>query len=217
MSKHLLRDISNLADQLILIGNRCEDAFGKAIESILARDAESARQIVEGDSVIDALEVQLEESALKILALYAPVASDLRFIVAAIKINNDLERIGDIASSIAKRAIDLDCLKPTSPPLDFAEMAQRTRLMVREAIQCMVQRDEQRARALMAMDDKVDDLNRKILASLEQRMAEEPEAVPALLRWANVARLVERIADYSTNIAEDIIYLEEGDIVRHAN
>jgi|FLOH01.1.fsa_nt_gi phosphate transport system protein len=217
MSKHLLRDISNLADQLILIGNRCEDAFGKAIESILARDAESARQIVEGDSVIDALEVQLEESALKILALYAPVASDLRFIVAAIKINNDLERIGDIASSIAKRAIDLDCLKPTSPPLDFAEMAQRTRVMVREAIQCMVQRDEQRARALMAMDDKVDDLNRKILASLEQRMAEEPEAVPALLRWANVARLVERIADYSTNIAEDIIYLEEGDIVRHAN
>jgi len=217
MSKHLLRDISNLADQLILIGNRCEDAFGKAIESILARDTESARQVVEGDSVIDALEVQLEESALKILALYAPVASDLRFIVAAIKINNDLERIGDIASSIAKRAIDLDSLKPTSPPLDFAEMAQRTRVMVREAIQCMVRRDEQRARALMAMDDKVDDLNRKILASLELRMAEEPEAVPALLRWANVVRLVERIADYSTNIAEDIIYLEEGDIVRHSN
>jgi phosphate transport system protein len=207
--------IGILADQLLVIGTRCEDAFGAAIDSILSRDTESAIHVVEGDAAIDKLEVELEEDALKILALHAPVASDLRFLIAAIKINNDLERIGDIASNIAKRAIDLDSLTPTSPPLDFADMAQRTRVMVREAIQCLVKRDEQRARALMALDDKVDDLNRTILASLEQRMVEEPEAIPALLRWAGVVRLVERIADYATNIAEDIIYLEEGDIVRH--
>ena len=215
MTKHFTRDLGKLADQLLIIGTRCEDAFGAAIDSILSRDTESAMHVVEGDAAIDKLEVELEEDALKILALYAPVASDLRFLIAAIKINNDLERIGDIASNIAKRAIDLDSLTPTSPPLDFADMAQRTRVMVREAIQCLVKRDEQRARSLMALDDKVDDLNRTILASLEKRMVEEPEAIPALLRWASVVRLVERIADYATNIAEDIIYLEEGDIVRH--
>ena len=215
MTKHFTRDLGSLSDRLVNISNRCEDAFGRAIDSILARDAAAALEVVQGDSSIDELEVQLEEEALKILALHAPVAGDLRFLIASIKINNDLERIADIASNIAKRTIDLTTLAPTSPPVDFAEMAQQTRTMVRETIQALVGRDEERARAVLEMDDIVDDFNREILARIEKQMAAEPEVIPALMRWGNVVRLVERIADYATNIAEDIIYMEEGDIVRH--
>ena len=215
MTKHFMRDLGSLADHLLLVSNHCEDAFGRAIDSILARDTEDAKAVVKGDSLIDDLEVQLEEEALKILALHAPVAGDLRFLVAAIKINNDLERIGDIASNIAKRTLDLAKMEPIDTPEDFVEMAQQTRTMVKETIQSLVNRDVDRARALMALDDKVDDLNRIILQRIEKRMMDEPAAIPALMRWGNVVRLVERIADYATNIAEDIIYMEEGDIVRH--
>ncbi len=211
-----MRDLGSLADRLLLLSNRCEDAFGSAIDSILSRDVQSARQVVEGDIEIDALEVQIEEDALKILALHAPVASDLRFLVATIKINNDLERIADIASNIAKRTVDLEKLPPTSPPEDFEKMAQQTRTMVRETIQALVNRDDVRAKEVMAMDDVVDDLNRIILGRIEEAMRVDTEAIPALMRWANVVRLVERIADYATNIAEDIVYMEDGDIVRHA-
>ncbi|MGB0686007.1 MAG: phosphate signaling complex protein PhoU [Planctomycetota bacterium] len=217
MTNHFMRDLGNLADHLLQVSSRCEEAFGKAIDSILSRDAVRAREVVEGDKVIDDLEVLLEEEALKILALHAPVAGDLRFIVAAIKINNDLERIADIAANIAKRTLDLERLAPTSPPERFDEMAQQTRTMVRETMQALINRDEQRAHRLPAMDDQIDDLQREILFRIEERMREEPEAVPALMRWANVVRLVERIADYATNIAEDVIYMEEGDIVRHGN
>lgn len=217
MTNHFMRDLGELADHMLQVSSLCEEAFRKSIDSILARDVEGAREVVAGDAAIDDLEVLLEEEALKVLALHAPVAGDLRFIVSAIKINNDLERIADIAANIAKRTIDLESLPPTTPPKHFDEMAQQTRTMVRETIQALIHRDEDRARALMELDDKVDDLNREILARIEERMLEEPEAIPALMRWANVVRLVERIADYATNIAEDIIYMEEGEIVRHGN
>jgi len=217
MTNHFMRDLGELAEHMLQVSSLCEEAFRKSIDSILARDVESAREVVAGDSAIDDLEVMLEEEALKILALHAPVAGDLRFIVAAIKINNDLERIADIAANIAKRTIDLERLPATTPPENFDEMAQQTRTMVRETMQALIHRDADRARALMELDDRVDDLNREILAQVEGRMSEEPEAIPALMRWANVVRLVERIADYATNIAEDIIYMEEGEIVRHGN
>lgn len=217
MTNHFMRDLGELADHMLQVSSLCEEAFRKSIDSILARDVESAREVVAGDAAIDDLEVLLEEEALKVLALHAPVAGDLRFIVSAIKINNDLERIADIAANIAKRTIDLENLPATTPPEHFDEMAQQTRTMVRETMQALIHRDEDRARALMELDDKVDDLNREILARIEERMSEEPEAIPALMRWANVVRLVERIADYATNIAEDIIYMEEGEIVRHGN
>lgn len=217
MTKHFMRDLTVLSDHLQVVGTRCEDAFSKAADSLLSRNVESAREVVVGDREIDALEVQVEEEALKVLALHAPVAGDLRFVVAAIKINNDLERIGDIASNIAKRTLDLADLAPIGPPDGFDRMVQVTRTMVREAIQALLKRDEARARALMDMDDEVDDLNRDILPRIEKRMRSEPDAIPALMRWGNVVRQVERIADYATNIAEDIIYMEEGEIVRHVH
>ena len=215
MTKHFIRDLGVLGDYLIQIGTQCEEAFRHAIEGILTQNVDLAQSVVDGDLKIDELEVELEEEALKILALHAPVAGDLRFLIAAIKINNDLERIADIAGNIAKRTIEMEDLAHATPPAGFHDMARQTQAMLHDVIQAILRRDPVQAGRVLAMDDVVDDFHRKLLDNLETRTAEEPNAVPALIRWINVVRLVERIADYATNIAEDIIYMEEGDIVRH--
>lgn len=216
MTKHLLRDLEQLADDLVRMTTATEAALGRALESILTRDVTMAKTVVEGDEEIDRMEVLLEEDALKILALHVPVAGDLRFVVSAIKINHDLERIADIAANIAKRTIEMTKLPPVPPPEHFDVMAQRTRTMLREAILALVRRDPALAKRVCAEDDEVDDLNRRILAALEERMMKEPQNVPALLRWVGSVRNLERIADGATNVAEDVIYLEEGEIIRHA-
>lgn len=216
MTKHLLRDLEQLADDLVRMTTATEAALGRALESILTRDVAMAKAVVEGDVEIDRMEVQLEEDALKILALHVPVAGDLRFVVSAIKINHDLERIADIAANVAKRTIEMMRMPPVPPPEHFDVMAQRTRTMLREAILALVRRDPALAKRVCAEDDEVDELNRTILAALEARMMNEPQNVPALLRWVGSVRNLERIADGATNVAEDVIYLEEGEIIRHA-
>jgi len=215
MTKHFLRDLEELEDQALRLAERVEGALGAALDSILSRDPVTAREVVDGDREIDILEVELEEEALKILALHAPVATDLRYLVAVIKINNDLERIGDIAANIAARAVDLEDLGPVEAPERFDLMAQCTRTMVRDAIRSLVHRDSQLARKVLAEDDTVDELQTEILGKLEDIMRARPETVEALMRWGSVVRNVERIADNATNIAEDVIYMEEGIIVRH--
>lgn len=216
MTKHFLRDLEDLEDEVLRLAERVEDALGNALDSILARDTALAASVIEGDEDIDRHEVELEEDALKILALHAPVAADLRYLIAVIKINNDLERIGDIAANIASRAIDLNDLRPVGAPDRFDLMAQRTRTMVREAIRALVHRDAGMARKVLASDDAVDALQTEILQRLEDAMRNRPEDVAPLMRWSSVVRNVERIADNATNIAEDVIYMEEGVIVRHS-
>lgn len=215
MTKHLLRDLEQLGDDLVRMTSATEAALGRALDSILARDVEMAREVVDGDVEIDRMEVHLEEDALKILALHVPVAADLRFVVSAIKINHDLERIADIAANIAKRTIEIAGMPPVAPPEQFDVMAHRTRTMLREAILALVRRDPALAKHVCAEDDEVDALHRKIIGDLEARMRREPDNVPALLRWVNSVRNLERIADGATNVAEDVIYLEEGEIIRH--
>lgn len=215
MTKHLLRDLEQLGDDLLHMTTATENAFAQALESILTRNVELARRVVEGDVEIDKMEVHLEEDALKILALHVPVASDLRFVVSAIKMNHDLERIADIAANIAKRTMEMASLPPVTPPEHFDRMAQQARTMLREAILALVRRDGDLARRVCAADDEVDTLQRLILKQLEERMKQEPQSVPALLRWTNAVRNIERIADGATNVAEDVIYLEEGEIIRH--
>ncbi len=215
MTKHFLRDLERLEDGVLRLAERVEDALSNALDAILSRNSELAARVIEGDTEIDRHEVELEEDALKILALHAPVAADLRYLIAVIKINNDLERIGDIAANIAARAIDLEGMKPVAPPDRFDHMAQCARTMVREAIRAMVHRDPALARKVLADDDAVDDLQTEILQALETAMLRDPDTVAPLMRWSSVIRNVERIADNATNIAEDVIYMEEGVIVRH--
>lgn len=215
MTKHLLRDLEQLADDLLHMTTATETAFARALESILTRNAELARKVVEGDGEVDRMEVHLEEDGLKILALHVPVAGDLRFVISAIKMNHDLERIADIAANIAKRTLEMAALPPVAPPEGFDVMAQHARTMLREAILALVRRDPELARRVCVADDEVDMLQRQILKQLEERMMREPHNIPALLRWTNAVRNIERIADGATNLAEDVIYLEEGEIIRH--
>lgn len=215
MTKHFLRDLEGLEDEVLRLAERVEDALSNALDAILSRNSTLAASVIEGDTDIDRHEVELEEEALKILALHAPVAADLRYLIAVIKINNDLERIGDIASNIAARAVDLEGMTPVGAPDRFDHMAQCARTMVREAIRALVKRDPTLARKVLADDDVVDDLQTEILQAIESEMLSRPEAIAPLMRWSSVIRNVERISDNATNIAEDVIYMEEGVIVRH--
>ena len=216
MTKHFLRDLEELSAELLQLTRAVEDQLSTALSCIMARDAETARRVIDTDDDIDRREVKLEEDALKILALHHPVASDLRFLIAAIKINNDLERIADIAANIAKRALDLTRLAPVAPPDSFEEMADRARLMVRQAITALVRRDAALAVQVTREDDAVDQLNRALAKHLRERMKDCPaEQIDPLMRWMTAVRHVERVADLAVNIAEDVIYMIEGEIVRH--
>ncbi len=216
MNKHFARDLQRLSDNVLRLTAAVEDALSGALGAILARDAERARRVVEGDDAIDEMEVQIEEEALKILALHTPVAGDLRFLIAVIKIDNDLERIADIASNIAKRTLDFEKHAPVEPPKGFEEMTTRARGMVRQAIHSLIGRDTEIARSVLEEDDAVDALDRRIIQDLENRLKNAvTEHVDPLLRWVGVVRNVERIADLATNVAEDLIYMVEGEIVRH--
>ena len=215
MTKHFLLDMQALAESMATLSTQVESLLRDAFDSLLSRDSEKALEVIKSDALIDDLEVKLEEDALKILALHAPVASDLRYLIATIKINNDFERVGDIAANIAARARDLCKLSTSAPPENFENMAQTAIDMIRDSFKACVTQDAHLARAVFEKDDIVDNYHKEILNAIELKMASSPNDIPALMRWANIVRAVERIGDYATNIAEDIIYVVEGEIVRH--
>jgi len=216
MTKQLIRDLEEVSNSLLRLTASAEDAVSRALSAVLARDLDLAREVVEGDIVIDRMEVKLEEDCLKLLALHQPVAGDLRFVVSAIKITNDLERIGDLAKSIAKRALEIDHGPPIVPPEGFEQMADDVRAMIRNAIHALVRSDSHLARKVLVRDDEIDLQYRRMLKSLQARMIQGDDSeLDPLLRWQGVVRAMERIADMATNISEDVIYLVEGDIVRH--
>jgi len=219
MTKHLLQDLDRLSQDLLRISGKVEDAIADAIESILARDDETARKVIARDREIDQEEVEVEEKALKILALHQPVAGDLRFVVSAVKINNDLERIGDHAVNIAKRARELARLPAVVPPEGIEEMTGKVRSMVRQAIEALIHRDPGAARKVPQADDAVDDANHAIIRSVTgkivQAASEDRDRIEPLMKWITVSRNLERVADLACNIAEDVIYLVEAEIVRH--
>jgi phosphate transport system protein len=171
--------------------------------------------VVDGDVEIDRAEVNLEEDCLKILALYQPVATDLRLIVSVMKINNDIERIGDLAVNIAERSLFLCTAPPVEAPSDLADMRAKALAMLTGSLDSLVRRDTKRAREVRAGDDEVDELNRQIFREFSAAVRKNPDHVECLLSYLSVGRHLERIADYATNIAEDVIYLMEGEIVRH--
>jgi phosphate transport system protein len=169
------------------------------------------------DGRINQTEIEIEEECLRLLALQQPVAMDLRFIVSVFKINNDLERIGDVAANIARRAAALSDGPHMRPPagVDFAPMAQHAQKMLRQALDALVNGDNKLAMAVCAEDEWMDEANRRMQSAIEDEMRIRPDAVNRLAQLLSVSRHLERIADLSTNIAEDVIYMLEGVIVRH--
>lgn len=192
-----------------------EDNVYQSVSALNDRNIDSARKVIDNDRRIDDMEVELEEECLKILALYQPVASDLRYIVAILKINNDLERISDLAVNIAERASFLVERKPVKIPFDFVAMALETQTMLRKSISSLIKLDLDLAVEVCSSDDIVDEMHREMYGIVESAIRSEPSKVQEILQYLSASRQLERIADHATNIAEDVIYLIKGDIIRH--
>ncbi len=215
MAVHLQKEIEKLKKMILRLGGRVETSFRDAVYSVQHCDWDLARRVIEQDLEIDYLEVDVEEEALKILALHQPVANDLRFIVAVLKINDELERIGDLSSNIAERAISLTKYGEWAYQVDFSEMAEITKTMLRQGLDALVNLDAELARDTCLKDDIVDDLNRQMINRLQEQIKATPERVEPLIYLLSTSKAIERVGDCTTNIAEDIIYMIKGQIVRH--
>ena len=214
-TQHFENAITRLKKMIHSLGAHVEENVTAAVRSIINRDADLGTRIIESDNTIDNMEVELEEECLKVLALYQPVANDLRLIVALLKINNDLERIGDLAVNMAERAVFLADQGGVSIPKEFPLMAEKTQWMLKNALDSLVNLDPVLARRVCAMDDEVDELNRKMFEAFENQLNRGPDKLRPMLELLSAARYLERVADHATNICEDVIYLIGGEIVRH--
>lgn len=215
MPVHMRKELDRLKTKLLTLCGLVEESLWQAMKSIVERDRDLARKVFELDNDIDQMEVDVEEECMKVLALYQPVATDLRFIVTALKINNDLERIGDLAVNIAERADYLASHRELDVPFDFHKMAENTQDMVRKSIDALVNYDSSLAHKVCEQDDVVDNMNREIYDTTKKLLVKMPNDVNTLIHMLSVSRHLERIADHATNIAEDVIYMVEGKIVRH--
>jgi phosphate transport system protein len=215
MSKHLERDLDTLQRDILAMGTAVEEAVYKAIKALQERDAALAREVIDADDQIDEQENHVEDECLKILALHQPVATDLRRIAAVLAINVDLERMADLAVDIAERAEELAEPPFVAVPDRLQRMTDLTTTMVRQCLDAFVNLDAALARRVVRFDDDVDRLNREIIDELIAAMRQAPDAIEPGLSLFSATRHLERIADHATNIAEDVIYLVEGETVRH--
>ncbi|MBN2342468.1 MAG: phosphate signaling complex protein PhoU [Deltaproteobacteria bacterium] len=211
----IVKEKDRLKQKLLLLGGKVEENFNRAVSSVENRDVDMADLVINTDRIIDNLEVDIEEECLKILALHQPVARDLRFIVTALKVNNDLERIDDHSVHIAQHALFFANKPIFKFPFDFTAMSAITRRMLKDSLDSLVDLDQNKAMSVRAMDDDVDDMNRAMYEACEKGMREHPEQISMYIHSMGISRTFERIADLSTNIAEDVIYLISGQIVRH--
>lgn len=215
MSLFLERSLTSLRDRLLNLCATVEGRVEDAVRALATRDVALAKLVIEGDTGIDQSELKLEEDCLKVLALYQPVAIDLRLIVAFLKINNDIERIADLAVHIAERAVDFAARPLLDPPVSWYTFSAKVQAMLRRSIDAVVRGDPQLAREVMASDGEVDALHRRVYEWVCESAQKEPSEVAALLDALAISRYLERIADHATNIAEDTVYLFTGEIVRH--
>jgi phosphate transport system protein len=215
MTVHMKREIDRLKQMLMSLCEVVEENLRRAVESIRKRDAKLANTVIETDIKIDQMEVDMEEECLKILALYQPVAIDLRFIITALKINNDLERIGDLAVNLAEHSTFLAGRPKTDVPFDFDAMAEKTELMLRKSLDALVKMDSKLAYEVCAADDEIDTMDRQMQLMAQKAVHTHPEQTECLMHLRSASGHLERVADHATNIAEDVIYMIEGRIVRH--
>ena len=215
MSKHLARDLAMLDRELLALSSVVDEMIAQASRALTDRDGDAASQLVASDREVDRREVMIEEACLKVLALHQPVAIDLRRVATVLKINNDLERIADLAVNVAERALHLSDDPAAPMPVKLERMAAEARSMVARALDAFVNLDVELAKSVCHNDDTLDVMNADVISELRARMAAHPEEVDTCLNFFSASRHFERIADHATNIAEDVIYLVEGDIVRH--
>jgi len=215
MQRHFHEELEALKQTLLAMGGLVEDQIRRVMTALLERDSDLAQEVIDRDRQVNAYDVEVDEKCVELLALYQPAAGDLRFITTAMKIVTDLERIGDQAVNIAQRAIELHQEPQLKPYVDLPRMAELAQRMVKESLDAFVARDTALARAVCAEDEAVDALKEQIFRELLTFMMSDPRTIPRALRLILISRFMERVADHATNIAEMVVYMVEGKMVRH--
>lgn len=215
MTKHFQRELEKIKKKILSLGAMVEERVRMAIQAIEEFDGEIAKKIILSDHEIDEMEVEVEEECLKVMALHQPVAVDLRFLVAVIKINNDLERIGDQAVNIAQRVNTITKKERSDFVFDYSLMAEKAEAMLRMSLDALVNLDDDLAFKVLLLDDEVDAINKEAYNLIKRAISENPDNVSYLINLLLISRHLERLADHATNIAEEVIYMIEGEIVRH--
>jgi phosphate transport system protein len=215
MSRHFHEELEALKQTLLAMGGLVEDQIRHVMQALVDRNDALASEVIERDRQVNAYDVEVDAQCVELLALHQPAAGDLRFITTAMKIVTDLERIGDQAVNIAQRVIELNAEPQLKPYIDLPRMAERAQAMVKESLDAFVARDTELARRVRAEDDEVDALKEQIFRELLTFMMEDPRSIPRAIRLILISRCMERVADHATNIAEMVIYLVEGKMVRH--
>ncbi len=217
MSIHLQKELEKIKKSILTLGALVEERVRMAAKAIEKRDSKIAKQIIDADPEIDEMEVEIEEECLKVMALHQPVAVDLRFLVAVIKINNELESIGDQAVNIAQR-VEIIAKNPDSDIFfDYSKMADKAQNMLKKSLDALVNMDLDLAFKVLLLDDEVDELKDVAYRKIKHAMTEHPETPGYMINLLLISRHLERLADHATNIAEEVIYMIEGEIVRHGN
>ena len=217
MTKHFQNEIDKLKIKILHLAAMVEENLQIAVKSITEYDISLAKEVLKSEPNVDSLEVEVEEDCLKILALYQPVAADLRYIITVLKINNDLERIADLAANIAKRTKTIARHSGVEIPFDLHEMLNITVEMVKASVDALVTNDTQKAYQVISDDDKIDDHDSNAFKVVQEKIRINSDYTEYYISLLSVSRNLERIADHATNIAEDVIYLIDGEIVRHQN
>src|SRR5687768_3174297 len=215
MQRHFDQELATLKEMVLTMASHAATAVTNGIKALLERDDDLARQVKVDDSILDTFEKDIDEMAISLLALQAPLASDLRLITVAMKISHDLERVGDEATTISRRALELNQEPQLKPYIDIPRMAEMGLQMLREAIDAFVNRDPARARAIIPRDKEVDALNKQLHRELVSFVIENPSTITRSLNLMVISKSLERIADHATNVAEEVVYLYEGRDIRH--
>ena len=215
MPRHFHEELDALRQTLLAMGGLVEDQIRRAMRSLLERDDALAQEVIDRDRQVNTYEVEVDEQCVELLALNQPAASDLRFITTAMKIVTDLERIGDQAVNIAQRVLELNRDPQLKPYIDLPRMAEKAQRMVKESLDAFVAGDTALARQVCGKDAEVDALKEQIFRELLTFMMEDPRTIPRAIRVILISRFLERVADHATNIAEMVVYLIEGKMVRH--
>jgi phosphate transport system protein len=215
MQRHFDQELLDLKEKILRMGILVEEQVQGALRALIERDSDLARKIIANDRQVNTLDVEVDEDCLRLLALQQPAARDLRFITTAMKISTELERISDLAENICERAIELNEEPQLKPYIDIPRMANWSLRMVKEALDAFVNQDATLARKVCTDDDFVDDLTHQLFRELLSFMLENPQTITRAIRITFISKYLERIADHATNVAELVVYMVEGKIIRH--
>jgi phosphate transport system protein len=215
--RHFDEELAELKTKLVHMASLAEDQIDKALAALVKRDSALACRVIEQDHKVNALDVEIDEDCIRLLALHQPAARDLRLVTTAMKISTELERISDLAENVCERTIELNEEPQLKPYIDIPRMGNLARIMVKESIDAFVKDDSALARKVLAHDDRVDELMEQIFRELLSFMIEDPHTISRAIRLSFIAKYIERVADHATNIAELVVYLVEGKIIRHTS